>query len=405
MLTDLPLEIQVYLLKLSPESSLKAVNFHFYLLYNELFHDKLIGTFGDDVKSILAKVYPWLRIYIMSLDAFRYVSRNILARRLRLTDFFPEQKQMFIISRATYVSDSWKYIYSLLKNKRLFAEYTDYSIDEPHNYIYDHFVEINRTYLLSYTKTIWLAPGCYNLNIALAIKEGQGLGTTKFEVKYSTHDGEQTIQTFYPPSNINEILPKKKFCFLKVGEFRIPSAPQQKREHTKQQSLCKVQLTMEEIGLFVKSGFRIYFIDISQHSMLFNDYDLLFYSCEELDYRYFINLPLKNFYKVLNEVQNWNFADLDEETKADLDASDNREIVLGLPLPTCSEEEETDLMKYANYYFLNTFRRNFRFNTVYQKRQFINRFGNYEADLQTGNDDCAYDPTGLKWKIPIVGEL
>lgn len=403
MLSDLPVEIQVYLLKLSPESSLKAVSFHFYLLYNELFHDKLIGTFGEEVNVILTKVYPWLRTYIMSLDAFRYESRNILARRLHLIDFYLEEKPIVTIPRATYVSDSWKYIYSLLKNKRLFAEYTDYTIDEPHNYIYDHFVEINRTYLLSYTKTIWLAPGCYNLNIALAIKEGQGLGTTKFEVKFSTQDGEQTVQTFYPPSNINEILPKKKFCFLKVGEFQIPTAPKETHELPKQHSLCKVQVTMEEIGLFIKSGFRIYFIDISQHSMLFNDYDLLFYSCEEIDYRFFINLPLKNFYKVLDQVQSWKIADSDEAS--DTNASDNREIDLGLPLPTCSEKEITDLMEYANHYYLNTFRRYFRFNTVYQKRQFINRFGNYETDLQTDSDDCAYDPTGLKWKIPIVGEL
>ena len=38
--------------------------------------------------------------------------------------------------------------------------------------------------------------------------------------------------------------------------------------------------------------------------MLFNEYDLLYYSINETDYRYFINILLKNLYKALNYVQN-----------------------------------------------------------------------------------------------------
>lgn len=398
------MEIQVWLLKLSPGSSLKEVNFHFYLLYNDLFYDKLIRTFGEDVKTIIAKVYPWLRTYIMSLDAFRFTSRNIIASRLKLTDGIIQHYDESMIAQSMYVSDSWKYVYSLFKNKRLYAEYNDYSIDEPNNYVYDHFVEINRSYLLSYSKTIWLAPGIYNLNIALAIKNGQGLGTTKFEVRCSAGNNDFTVQTFYPPSNINEIFPRREFCFLKVGEFHVPA--RDTTYPTDIQKLCKVQITMEEIGLFLKSGFRIYFIDISQHSMLFNDFDLLFYSCDEIDYKYFINLPLKNFYKALNYVQNGGVDDFEHSAVYGSGDPHVLDYDYNFQIPTdLGASHPNHIINYAQFYFRNTFRRNFRFNTVYQKRQFINRFGNYEVNERTGVDNCIYDPTGLKWKIPIVGEL
>lgn len=408
MLSKLPVEIQVNLLKLCSTSSLKEVNSYFYLLYNDLFYDKLIRTFGEDAILVIGKVYPWLRTYIKSLDAFRFISRNIISSHLDLIDIFGSdlENDFTQTTQAMFVRDSWKYVYSLFKNKRMFAEYSDYSIDEPTNYVFDHYVEINRTYLLSYSKTIWLAPGKYNLNIGLVIKHGTGLGTTKFEIKYSTGDGGTNIQTFYPPSNINEILPKKQFCFLKVGEMHISNSSRGS-SFTSDQNLCKVQLTMEEIGLFLKSGFRIYFIDISQPSMLFNDYDLLFYSCQETDYKYFINLPLKNFYKALNFVQNGGVDDYERKVPyaSGNPKSDKLEYDYDLQIPNADMKHQIcDLLSYASFYFLNTFRRHFRFNTVYQKRQFVNRFGDYEID-DTGHDACAYDPEGIKWKIPIISEL
>lgn len=424
MISQLPLEIQVVLLKLSPGSSLKLVNSHFYLLYNDLFYDKLLRTFGDDVTTVIRKVYPWLRTYIKSLDSFRYACRQIIASRLCLKDLADttELQDVNSVIQSMYIKDSWKYVFSLFKNKRLFAEYTDYKIDEPTNYIYNHYVEINRTYLLSYTKTIWLAPGQYNLNIGLVVKHGSGLGTTKFEVKYDTKEGESFVQTYYPPSNINDILPKKQFCFLKVGEFCIPdltlvsSANAESANH--HNKLHKVQFTMEEIGLYLKSGFRIFFIDISQPSMLFNDYDLLYYSCQETDYKYFINLPLKNFYKALNHVQSNGNDDYDSKLiygEGDpTSISDEYDFKFETSIEATSPQKPEDQLKeYADFYFKNMDnQRYFKFNTVYQRRQFINRFGDFDLDYsdkmhgeQSNQKYCKYDSDGLKWRIPIVGEL
>lgn len=447
MIGDLPIEIQLKLLSLAPRSSLKSVNSHFYVLYNDLYYQKIVKVFGESIINVLIKTSPWLITYMKSLDVIRNHLRDLIASKLKLP--MPNDENNAVTENVLhfqYLADSWKYIYSLLKNKRLFAEYSDYKIDEPTNYVFNHFVEINRTYLLSYSKTLWLSPGKYNLNIGLVIKHGNGLGTTKFEVSYG--DEKNPIrQSFFAPRNINEILPKKQFCFLKLGEFEI-NPVYKTNIGNPLNKLIKVNLIMEEIGLYLKSGFRIFFIDVSQPSTLFNDYDLLYYTVKEIDYRYFINIPLKNFYKALNYVQNGGSEDdgdarekkrklsIDVEHYEEEENLKNKEDYYGSGDPNEIESYETELSiaevvesnnevndldennkqikAYGKFYFLNRFgKRYFKFNTVYQRRQFINRFGDFELDWNDdnvkGNGDkkkaCNYDLDGLKWKMPILGEL
>lgn len=412
MISSLPIEIQVRILASSAGPALRATNSHFYLLYNDLYFNKLAREFGDDVVVTLQKIFPWLRTYIKSLDVFRKVSRKIVANRLDLKDSKQGGILQTEVLAARYIKDSWKYVYALFKNKRLFAEYTDYRIDEPMNYVFNHYVEINRTYLLSYCKTIWLGPGKYNLNIGLVVKHGSGLGTTKFEVRFKSPGGEMVVKTFYPPSNINEILPKNHFCFLRVAEFEIPSfgiSPLLKKSKYHHQQLSKVELVMEEIGLYLKSGFLIFFIDISQPSMLLNDYDLLYYSCKDTDYRKYINIPLKNLYKVLEYVQNLGVDDFDADVpygKGDPECIESRlEPTLNFEGESSERGPDDELMAYADFFFWNKNKRYFKFNTIYQRRQFINRFGNFDSDSALGNESCTYDPDGLKWRVPILGAL
>ncbi|EGV65342.1 hypothetical protein CANTEDRAFT_113061 [Yamadazyma tenuis ATCC 10573] len=430
------------------------VNSHFYILYNDLFYERIISTFGEDIVPVLIKVLPWLRTYIKTLDSFRRESRSVISSRLSLPFYVDEENPLNTI----YIKDSWRYVYSILRNKRLFAEYGDYKIDEPTNYIYNHFVEINRTYLLSYTKTMWLAPGDYNLNIGLVVKHGNGLGTTKFEIRYENDRGDIVTETFYPPTNINDILPKKQFCLLRLGEFSIPSSRTNhdsfnKSHHPK---LYKVELTMEEIGLYLKSGFRIFFIDLAQPTVLFNQFDLLYYTVRETDYRYFINIPLKNFYKALNYIQNGNSDNLSYQIALKdygtgdpfeiLDSYDDKFVTDSLHNRKAGQVDsltdlkdpkaisDKQLMRYADFYFNKAFiRRYFKFNTIYQRRQFVNRYGDFELDWKKGenqnfnstntydsyshsqstfslvapdtNRACIYDLHGLKWKIPTLSEL
>lgn len=464
MLDKLPLEIQIKLLYMVPNSNLKFVNSHFYILYHDLYYHKIINVFGEDTINVIIKILPWLKPYIKSLDVFRKPSRLIIANRLQLEDVpilinesgYPVGMNPL---NCQYIKDSWKYIYSILKNKRLYAEYCDYKIDEPSNYIFNHYVEINRTYLLSFKKICWLAPGDYNLNIALAVKNGQGLGTTKFEIKYQdVNDNGETVthtQTFYPPTNINEILPKNQFVCLKIGQFSIPPPFPMNEQHRAEQiqqgnyhnKLRRVEIIMEEIGLYLKSGFRVYYIDICQPSLLFNEFDLMYYQVNENDYRYFINILLKNVYKALNFVQNGGYSD-------DLSIQCSREMYgNGDPFSIIEKYDKLFLLEYGNngfsstamgtslsasstasnnllqdyilydnkkilnygrfFYLGNLKKRYFKFATIYQRRQFINHFGDYMADWndeeEDGDDDkpkrCQYDKDGLKWKIPILGQL
>lgn len=408
MISKLPLEIQVRLLELSTHSNLKHANSHFYILYNDLFYAKIISTFGEPIVPLIVKVLPWLKTYVRLLDVFRAEARKAIASRLHLEDLPCDGDEGL---NSVFVKDSWRYVYLILKNKRLFAEYSDYKIDEPTNYVYNHFVEINRTYLLSYTKDFWLSPGSYNLNIGLVVKHGSGLGTTKFEVSFGEGPSAST-QVFYPPSNINDILPKNQFCFLRLGEFSIPSSAGK---------LARVRLVMEEIGLYLKSGFRIFFIDICQPSLLFNDYDLLYYSVMETDYKYFINLPLKNLYKALEVISNGEdpyAVEYDENFRVPnsnirlVKTFTNISLMQYTPvsrvnrlaslsqLRNHNEHDNNQLMKYAEFYYGdNSKKRHFKFNTVYQRRQFVNRFGDFEEGV------CGYDKEGLKWKMPLIGEL
>lgn len=466
MLVKLPLEIQIKLLLMVPNSNLKFVNSHFYLLYNDLYYHKIVNTFGEATVKVIIKILPWLKPYIKSLDVFRKQARLIIAKRLQLEEspiivHNPDFTTTVNPLNCQYIKDSWKYIYSILKNKRFYAEYCDYKIDEPSNYVFNHYVEINRTYLLSYNKVCWLAPGDYNLNIALAVKNGQGLGTTKFEVRYQELNelGETLIklQTFYPPSNINEILPKNQFVCLNVGHFVIPPPSEtesrfyfkQFQSNSDHNKLRRIEIVMEEIGLYLKSGFRVYFIDISQPSMLFNEYDLLYYSINETDYRYFINILLKNLYKALNYVQNAGCSDdlsyqynrdvygdgdpfsiinkydkqflLEyEKTNGFLSSSSSSSSLALSSLQDYVLYDNKKLLNYGRFFYLNKFTiRNFKFTTIYQQRQFINRFGDYLVDCKEQDSkknvvdgdeipierNCSYDHYGLKWKLPILGQL
>lgn len=543
-LDTLPLEIQILILNQVPDTGLKLTLKYWYLLYNDLFYHKLIDQCGEDIIRVIIKVLPWLKVYIKLMDAFRLQSRLLLANFLKLEDSDDENASNPF--HCTFIKDLWRYIYLVFKNKRLFANHEDYNVDMPNNYVYRHYVEVNQLYLLSYKKVLWLAPGKYNLNIALVVNRGLGLGTTKFQVRYLENDGgvgKMAEQTFYPPVNIKDILPKNQFCLLRLGEFEIPKtgdggalARISKREN----KMVRVKFVMEELGLYLKLGFLVFFIDITQQTTLFNDYDLLYYLLPETNYKYFVNLPLKNLYRAIeyvqmgyhgemvdNEVeemeevveegdsddendqlqlgaapvsamvrQQMGFAsperprpsprprprtildatqDIAWETREfeqavihygdgdpgiipdeydlgflndkeiDVERNEIRKVSLkslilcslwlllllnhnlahSTPPPGNSLDELVELghdmrdllikakqlpglMRYANFFFNNRYkRRYFKFNTVYQQRQFVNRFGDFTWDLEEegGEQKCLYDKEGLRWKIPILGEL
>lgn len=460
MIDRLPIEIQRELLLLDPGSSLKHINSHFYILYNDLFYDKIVAGIGSKGITILISVLDEIRTYIRSLDSFRRESRTLILSRLNLPSLTivpgkTSNANSCVLDRTVsnggiptelnciYIRDSWRYVYALFKNKRFHAQYTDYKIDEPTNYIYNHFVEINRTYLLSFEKTFWLLPGVYNLTIGLVVKHGKGLGTTKFEVGLELNHPQHFVQTFYPPTNINEILPKNKFCLLKVGDFEVPQKDQDDAI-TDGNQLQKVRLVMEEIGLYLKSGFRIFFIDVCEPSRLFNQFGLLFYTVEATDYRFFINLPLKLFYSALansegddtygsgldsNDDEDNRMVELQEDNESIFNSfmvsseentgDDPESALVAIRYRNSYEPGFSPLEHYSNFYYNNShIQRYFKFSTIYKHRQFVNRYGDFTLDWNgngEGNNEheivdnhqsrCVYDRYNVKWKMPILGDL
>ena len=61
MLVKLPLEIQIKLLLMVPNSNLKFVNSHFYLLYNDLYYHKIVNTFGEATVKVIIKDFTLVK--------------------------------------------------------------------------------------------------------------------------------------------------------------------------------------------------------------------------------------------------------------------------------------------------------------------------------------------------------
>ncbi|ODV96438.1 hypothetical protein PACTADRAFT_49786 [Pachysolen tannophilus NRRL Y-2460] len=257
--------------KRSAINRLKLTSKEFYVFYNEMFFEKLIKEFGRDyIGMILDKVLDrFIKPYIRAFEYCRRRQRLIIKNFLKLA---PQDE---------FFKDSFQMVYSILKNRRLFASYDDYKTDTPLKYHYNNFVTINRTYLLSYNKTICLTPDLYNLSCGIIVENCLGLGTTKFQIL--DHYTKKPYLEYYPPTNINDILPNNKFVLLNLGDFKIPNIGSSTNANSNSGSgsgsgshsgtgtgignsndnLVKVDVVMEETGLYIKSGFSICFIDVN----------------------------------------------------------------------------------------------------------------------------------------------
>ncbi|KAH3682274.1 hypothetical protein WICPIJ_006759, partial [Wickerhamomyces pijperi] len=120
--------------------------------------------------------------YIRSFDYWRKTLREIASNHYNLKD--PEhdvevRKSMTpneIVS-CKYIKDSWKLVYGIYKNRRLFVEYDDYQIDEPQSHLTRSLLHVNKTYLVKYRKTVQLSADIYNLSCGLIIQNALGLGS------------------------------------------------------------------------------------------------------------------------------------------------------------------------------------------------------------------------------------
>lgn len=394
---DLPGEVVARFVEEFP-STFRLVSRYHYALHNQLAHARLLREFDhaalDRLLAPRASTNPLaaLRRYIRSLDAIRGPARQALASMAGLADppldHAPASPQLHSL---TYVGDSWMYVYSLLKNRRLFPEYGDYVVDtQPLDFTYRNlYINVQDTYLLQYQQELEMrvVPGeKYNLGVGVVVTSGRGLGTTKFSVSFSCGGVENSF-SFYPPLYINELVPKNRFVFLRIGDFTVegPAA-----------CTASVRVVMEEVGLQLKSGFRVYFLDVLRPLVLFNHYGLLFYSVNSNDHTRFIHAFLRDFY-------------------GSVDVAMGRRAAYE-PVGT-GDEVEYGARFFAERVDGQVLTREFRFETVVQGKAFARRWprvgpssapatpgevepGRYTWEVNEGF--AVYDRLGVKWRIPIV---
>ncbi|OWB83485.1 hypothetical protein B5S33_g2115 [[Candida] boidinii] len=361
-LLDLPIELKTKIFRLVP-NELKLTCKQFYILENELYFEKFINEFGIKAIYILSiYVLPYIIKFIKSFEYWRSINRKIISNYFNLPTFEPNPYIRNLlpplkILNCQYIKDSWKFVYSLFKNRRLFAEYTDYEIDEPSTSgrsRSNSMIHINKTYLVKYKKTVSVSPDLYNLSCGLIIHNAIGLGTMKFQV-LNTKTGE-VLLNFYPPTNINEITPHNKFILLDLGNFIVPSKSKTTydakdkidNDEDEYDKTVEITIIMEESGLYIKSGFSICYIDINAFPKeklleVANTTDLVSISHDKEVMKKFenkwiywyienqeprtenvINYLLKDFYKVLNESYKL-FANDDDNESSDDDNATNQD--------------------------------------------------------------------------------
>ncbi|ODV87057.1 hypothetical protein CANARDRAFT_194285 [[Candida] arabinofermentans NRRL YB-2248] len=278
-LLDLPTEIVSKIFKLVP-NQLKATCKTCYLLYNEYYCEKLVDEMGNDIIYNIAMYnIPYLVDYIKSFDYWRYDLRNMIAKEYDLKDYEQDsniRRQMTPkeIVECKYVKDSWKLVYAIFKNRRLFVEYQDYEIDEPQSYLSYSMLHINKTYLVKYKKSIKLSSDLYNLSCGIVIQNALGLGSMNFKVIRT--DTKEELMSFFPPTNINDLVPHERFVMLDLGVFYV--APPKKTvlnndtpsgfeipSSMQTDKLVEVDIIMEETGLYLKSGFIICYVDVNAY--------------------------------------------------------------------------------------------------------------------------------------------
>lgn len=278
-LVDLPLELLTKIFELCP-TELKSVSRTFYRIENSLFRRKLQDDFGSDIWQCISHDKPIIKQWIKGLDWWRLTLRKI------------------IIAEEEFLDDSWKFIYALYKNRRLYIDYNDYEIQgqgvqvrrssiSNHRHRSNSIVSLEsftsndefqfqNKNVLSFNRSIYLTPGVYNFACGLILNSSAvtGLSTTEFSVASS----EGIICKYSPPSHLADLVPVGKFCMLDMGNFEVKEPKISKVTEIKddydndsfvhkiQNKLVQLDIKMEEMSNLMKSNFIVCYIDINAYS-------------------------------------------------------------------------------------------------------------------------------------------
>lgn len=261
-LLDLPDEILTTIFNQVP-NELKSTCRTFVVMYNDYYMNLFIKRFGLKVLEQINKYdYKYLIDYIKSFDYWRKSIRLIISNyyNLKMND---DNERI----NCQFIRDSWKLIYGIYMNRRIYVDYEDYRIDfSDNNNNYNNQVIKN----VNINKNIKLTEGLYNLSIGLIIKGNSGINSTNFKI-FNNQTNEKLLE-YEPVSHLSELIEHNKFVLLDIGSFEVKNSrikeendENEKKDQTNK--LIDIKLIVEESSITVKSGYIICFIDINGYQL------------------------------------------------------------------------------------------------------------------------------------------
>lgn len=277
-LLDLPGEILQKIFMQVP-NELKQTCRTFVVMYNDHYMNLFVKRFGPHIMRTIANYdYNYLVDYIRSFDYWRKDIRNIIAKHYDLplpsTDEDKADSGKLTDNEklhCQYIRDSWKLVYGIYVNRRIFVDHDDYTVN---SYANAPLVSVN------IDKTLKLTPGLYNMSCGLIIKTYAGMSSSVFKV-FDSKTGNKLLE-FQPASHFSELVPHNKFVLLDIGSFEVkkPKIIEQVQngedaiteesedeidEEVSQNKLIDIRIVVEEAGVMVKSGYILCYIDINAY--------------------------------------------------------------------------------------------------------------------------------------------
>ncbi|GAV27520.1 hypothetical protein PMKS-000988 [Pichia membranifaciens] len=281
-LLDLPGEILQKIFVQVP-TELEQTCRTFVVMYNDHYRNLFVDRFGPHILRTIAKYdYKYLIDYIRSFDYWREDIRKIIAEHYDLKLPYTDEAELEGESldpadklNCQYIRDSWKLVYGIYVNRRIFVDYDDYTVN---SYASAPMCSVK------IDKTLKLTPGLYNMSCALIIKTYAGMSSSVFKV-LDGKTGNKLLE-YQPASHFSELVPHNKFVLLDIGSFEVkkPKIVEQQMvesseeessgeeivttiEEAVQNKLVDVHVVVEEAGVMVKSGYIMCYIDVNAYQL------------------------------------------------------------------------------------------------------------------------------------------
>ncbi|ODQ47178.1 hypothetical protein PICMEDRAFT_15166 [Pichia membranifaciens NRRL Y-2026] len=425
----------------------------FVVMYNDLYRNLFVDRFGPHILRTIADYdYKYLVDYIRSFDYWRKDIRNIISEHydLRLPYTDEDELEGEKVDPANklncqYIRDSWKLVYGIYVNRRIFVDYDDYTVNSYVNAPMSS-VKID--------KTLKLTPGLYNLSCALIIKTFAGMSSSVFKV-LDGKTGDKLLE-YQPASHFSELVPHNKFVLLDIGSFEVkkPKIVEQEMDESSseesngeevvatmeeavQSKLVDIRVVVEEAGVMVKSGYILCYIDVNAYQLK----DCMIDSAGDLycvNEKYWlawwienqpplpenvVNVLLKKLYKSMEKSMKLikpttPHRRMGSFAESNLDARIKRADMSPVVVENEDETDGTDgtdgevnLETYNREFYSKLNRegelivREFKFRTMKDRRRYEEWIGQTGEENYSVKSGTVYTMEPLKWKLTTIMEI